>query len=199
MAERDKLIQFITGVFPMPLPQASAIAGRFQPRSFEKNEFLFKSGRACNDYLILEDGLALAYTYDLDGNDVTTAFYSSNQVVSELFSFFKRIPSKENIQALTPCTTWGLTFDELQFVFHNLPEFREFGRTILINAIAALKQRMLSTLHETAEERYGNLLRTNPDIFQHAPLKQIASFLGITDTSLSRIRKEVSRGGRSEK
>jgi hypothetical protein len=52
---------------------------------------------------------------------------------------------------------------------------------------------MLSTLHETAEERYGSLLRTNPDIFQHAPLKQIASYLGITDTSLSRIRKEFAR------
>ena len=48
-------------------------------------------------------------------------------------------------------------------------------------------------LHETAEERYENLLRSNPDIFQHAPLKQIASYLGITDTSLSRIRKDISR------
>lgn len=196
MAERDKLIQFIITVFPMPLQQAGAIAERFHPRTFEKNEFLFKSGRACNDYFFLEDGFARAYTYDLEGNDVTTAFYSGNQVVSELFSFFKRVPSKENIQALTPCTTWGLTFDELQFVFHNMPEFREFGRTILINAIAALKQRMLSTLHETAEERYGSLLRTNPDIFRHAPLKQIASYLGITDTSLSRIRKEFAKPGK---
>ena len=48
-------------------------------------------------------------------------------------------------------------------------------------------------LHETAEERYENLLRSNPDIFQHAPLKQIASYLGITHTSLSRIRKDISR------
>ena len=109
------------------------------------------------------------------------------------YSFFKRIPSQENIQAMSDCNTWRLTFDELQDVFHSLPLFREFGRSILVNHYAALKSRMLSMLHQTAEERYATLLKNNPDIFQHAPLKQIASFLGITDTSLSRIRKEFAK------
>ena len=188
-----KLGQFIRQIFPMPLQQADAIVSLFKFRTFDKNEFLLKQGRSCNEYFFLEDGYMRAYTYDLDGNDVTTAFYSGNQVVCELFSFFKRIPSKENIQALSDCGTWFITFDELQQVFHAMPEFREFGRAILVNAYAGLKQRMLSTLHETAEERYSNLLRSNPDIFNHAPLKNIASYLGITDTSLSRIRKEYTK------
>jgi CRP-like cAMP-binding protein len=190
---RKKLATFIAGIYPMPLSQAEAIAARFSEKDFSKDDMILKSGKTCNEYYYLEDGYARAYTYDLDGNDVTTAFYTSNQVICELFSFFKRVPSRENIQALSDCKTWYLTFDGLQEVFHSLVEFREFGRTILINSYAMLKQRMLSTLHETAEERYGNLLRTNPEIFQHAPLKQIASYLGITDTSLSRIRKEISK------
>jgi hypothetical protein len=74
-----------------------------------------------------------------------------------------------------------------------MPEFREFGRTILVNAIGHLKGRALSLVQETAEERYRKLITTNPDIFQHAALKHIASYLGITDTSLSRIRKEYAR------
>jgi len=81
----------------------------------------------------------------------------------------------------------------LNKLFHELYEFREFGRHILVKGFAALKSRMLSMITETAEERYAGLLKTNPEIFQHAPLKTIASYLGITDTSLSRIRKEFSK------
>lgn len=186
-------MRFITTVYPMPLAQASEIAGFFNYREFKKNDFLVKQGRPSNEYFFLDEGYARAYTHDLESNDVTTSFYGPCQVVCELFSFFKRIPSKENIQALEDCRTWFLTFEELQHVFHSMPQFREFGRSILVNAYATLKNRMLSMLHETAEERYENLLRSNPDIFQHAPLKQIASYLGITDTSLSRIRKDISR------
>jgi hypothetical protein len=78
----------------------------------------------------------------------------------------------------------------MQTNFHTFPEFREFGRLNIINHYSILKQRMLSMLQETAEQRYGNLINSNPEILQTAPLKHIASYLGITDTSLSRIRKE---------
>ena len=74
-----------------------------------------------------------------------------------------------------------------------MPEFREFGRTILVNAYAQLKQRMLAMIQETAEQRYASLLQSSPDIFQFVPLKNIATYLGITDTSLSRIRKEFAK------
>ncbi len=190
---KQRLAGFIQSVFPMPEQQAEIIVSHFNEREIAKNDFLLKEGKTCNEYHYLDSGFMRAYTYDLEGNDVTTAFYSTNQVVCEIFSFFKRLPSKENIQALTDCTTCYLTFDELQHVFHSMPAFREFGRTILVNAYANLKLRMLSTLHETAEERYKNLMNANPDILHNAPLKHIASYLGITDTSLSRIRKEFSK------
>ena len=191
--DRKILTDFILKVYPMPLNEAEKIADRFTACSFEKGDYLLRSGKANNVYHFMIEGYARAYTYDLDGNDVTTAFYGPQQIVCELFSFFKRIPSQENIQALTPMTTWQLTFDELQDVFHSQLLFREFGRMVLINAYAGLKTRMLSMIQQTAEERYAMLLKMNPGIFQHAPLKQIAPFLGITDTSLSRIRKEFAK------
>ncbi len=177
----------------MPLADAEKIAEHFHPGSLSKGELFLKQGKPCNIYYFLVDGYARSFTHDLDDNDVTTSFYGPRQVMCELFSFFKRIPSRENMIALTDCSTWHLTFDELQAIFHAMPQFREFGRTILVNAYAGLKNRMLSTLQNTAEERYAQLLRTNPGIFQHAPLKNIASYLGITDTSLSRIRKEFAK------
>lgn len=78
----------------------------------------------------------------------------------------------------------------MQQSFHAMPEFREFGRLKLVNSYSILKQRMLSALQETAEQRYTDLINSSPEIFQHVPLKFIASYLGIADTSLSRIRKE---------
>jgi len=194
---KESLIHFIQSVFPMSQPQCEKIAGFFKEKEFLKNDFYLKEGRPCNEYHFLVRGFMRAYIHDVNGNDVTTAFYAPNQVVCELFSFFKRIPSKENIQALTDASTLYITFDELQYVFHNLPEFREFGRSILVNAYAQLKQRMLSMLQETAEERYSRLLQTNQAIFQNAPLKNIASYLSVTDTSLSRIRKEFSKNQQS--
>jgi len=74
-----------------------------------------------------------------------------------------------------------------------MPEFREFGRLNIINLYGILKQRMLSMLQETAEQRYSNLINSNPEVLQHVPLKYIASYLGITDTSLSRVRKEFTK------
>ena len=193
MGSNQQLIQFIGEVFPMPLTAASEIATYFSEQPFSKNDLLLQEGKICNGYYFLDEGFARSYTHDLEGNDVTTAFYAGNQIVCELYSFFKRVPSRENIQAITACTAWCISFADLQTVFHAMPQFREFGRAILVNAYAGLKTRMLATLHETAEERYSNLIDSLPGIFQHAPLKYIASYLGVTDTSLSRIRKEFSK------
>jgi CRP-like cAMP-binding protein len=75
-------------------------------------------------------------------------------------------------------------------LFHSIPEFREFGRANLVNAYAGLQERTLSMINLTAEQRYENLIASQPEIFQHSPLKYIASYLGVTDSSLSRIRKD---------
>jgi hypothetical protein len=113
-------------------------------------------------------------------------------MVFEVGSFFQKTPSKENFQALEDCSGWFINFDQLQLLFHTIPEFREFGRMILVKGFITFKQRALSLINERAERRYESLINARPDIFQKAPLKYIASYLGITDTSLSRIRRELS-------
>jgi hypothetical protein len=80
-------------------------------------------------------------------------------------------------------------FETLNKLFHSTPEFREFGRSILVKGFAEFKNRTFSLINKTAEERYKFLLESKPEIFQYASLKHIASYLGVTDTSLSRIRK----------
>jgi len=187
---KDNLIQLFQNVLPMSTGKAEQLAEKFEARKIVRNEYLLKEGAVCNESHFIEEGIIRSYTYDLEGNDVTTAFYSKKMHTSDLLSFFKRIPSKEYIQALTNCETWYITYEDMQENFHTIPEFREFGRLNIINHYGTLKQRMLSMLQETAEQRYVNLINSNPEVIQNVPLKYIASFLGITDTSLSRIRKD---------
>ncbi|MCF0069226.1 Crp/Fnr family transcriptional regulator [Dyadobacter sp. CY261] len=191
-AERLLLVDFIIEASPMPVKTASAIAERFYHVQLNKGDFLLKEGSVSNEYLFVTDGFMRSFAMDPDGNDITTGFYGQKQVVFEVSSFFHRIPSRENIQVLTPGAGLAITYATLNELFHALPEFREFGRSILVRGFSNLKSRMLSTITETAEARYLQLLQTSPDIFYHAPLRTVASFLGITDTSLSRIRKEIS-------
>ena len=84
---------------------------------------------------------------------------------------------------------WSMTYADVQTQFHSIPEFREWGRMMLINSNAVLQDRVFGMIQLTAEQRYAQLIETQPEIFQHVPLKMIASYLGVTDTSLSRIRQ----------
>lgn len=165
----------------------------FMEKTMAKGSLHLKEGLVANEYMVLESGFLRAYTHNHEGGEVTTNFFAPGAAVFEVASFFNRVPSKENIQALADSKGWVITYEQLNHLFHAYPAFREFGRSVLVKGFAALKERMLSTVTETAEQRYLALLQSKPHIFQQAPLKHIASYLGITDTSLSRIRKERMR------
>jgi CRP-like cAMP-binding protein len=193
MMEAKQLIEFLYSTKLVPFSTAGEIASHFIKKDIAANEIILKEGRVCDEYIFLEKGFMRAFAHDLDANDVTTNFYSTGQVVFEVDSFFNRTKSKENIQALTDCVGWYITYEQLNGLFHSIYEFREFGRSILVKGFAALKNRTLSMITETAEQRYTSLLVSKPEIFQNAQLRHIASYLGVTDTSLSRIRKEFSK------
>lgn len=189
----NHLTEFIHRSNLVSLSTAQEIAGHFAHQQLAKGEFLLKAGQIPDAYFFLDRGYIRAFAEDVHGSEVTTAFYSPGDMIFEVASFFNRTRSRENIQALSDCGGWFITYQQLNTLFHGLPEFREFGRWVLANGFASLKGRMLSTITETAEERYAELLRAKPEIFQHAPLKFIATYLGITDTSLSRIRANLSK------
>lgn len=190
---KEAIILYLKSTHLISLEAATEIANHFECKLILRNQKILEKGIVADEYLFLEKGFMRSFAHDTEGNEVTTNFYSPGDMIFEVASFFNRTKSKENIQALTDCVGWYITYGQLNSLFHTLPEFREFGRSILVKGFSELKTRMLSMITETAEERYISLLKTNPEIFRQASLKNIASFLGITDTSLSRIRKELSK------
>jgi len=160
---------------------------------YTKGEYLLEEGQIANDYLILEKGLIRSFVHDFNGNDITINFSIENEVVIEVSSLFQRIPTQENMQALTDCTCWKIDFDTFQKLYHSITNFNEWGRAWMARSLFASKQRAVSIITESASERYHKLMEEKPTVLQSAPLKYIASYLGITDSSLSRIRKETAK------
>jgi len=191
--DKTLLIYFLSSTQIIEKSMAEEIANTFDYKVLSKGDLFLKHGQISNEYLFLETGFVRSFVYDLEGNEVTLNFYSERQPVFEVASFFQRIPSQEYFEATTDSKGWVLTYEKLNHLFHTLPQFREFGRSILVKGFIDFKIRTLSLINKTAEERYEMLIASKPEIFQHASLKHIASYLGITDTSLSRIRKNFTK------
>lgn len=178
--------------FPFFLPEElDEIFKAHEKVYFQKGDFILEEGKTANEYYIIENGLARSFVNDFNGNEVTTHFFVDNEVVIEVSSLFQRIPTQENIVCITDCECWKLDFEVFQDLFHKIPNLREWGRSWMSQQLFAYKQRSVEMFTLSATKRYLNLLEQKPQVVQFAPLKQIASYLGVTDTSLSRIRKEL--------
>ena len=167
------------------------ILNAYERKEFAKNDYLIREGSVANFYYFVESGFARSYAIDLEGNDISTKFFSSTDIVIDWHSYFLKTKCREDIQAITPCVMWKISFENFMKLF-NIEAFREVGRTKLISNYFELKTHSVSIIADPAKDRYLNLIKQKPDIVQNVPLKQIATYLGITDTSLSRIRKEIT-------
>lgn len=191
----EALKTFIRTTIPqmlIPEQDMERITAGFERLSLNRHEHLLKPGRI-SSYAFVVSGFLRVYLYSPEGEEITTNFYGPNRIVFDAASFFSNIPSAEHIQAITDCTLLVTSFDQLNVLFHEVPAFREFGRAVLVREFILHKQRTLSMINRQAEERYVELMQHHKDIFQVAQLRHIASYLGITDTSLSRIRREMTK------
>lgn len=168
------------------------IVSKFKQVKYSKEDYLLESGRTANNYWFVEQGLLRSYVVDAEGNEISTGFFSVGDIVIDWPSFFLREPTREYIQALSDCNCWQLDYENFQTLFHNIEAFREQGRATLVGSYFALKKNHVALVADRAKDRYMRLMEEQPEIVQQVPLKYIASFLGVTDTSLSRIRREIA-------
>ena len=186
-------VSFLLSIFSnLPENDQQQVICGFERVEFKKNTFLLRQGQLAHQYFYLQTGLIRSFVMGLAGHDMTTGFFSHKAQVIEIPSLLLQIPSQENIQALTDCVCWQMSFDTLQTLFDRMAGFRIDRIKNLVNSYSALKQRSLSMITHSARSRYLQLISQHPQVIKHAPLKHIATYLGITDSSLSRIRKELA-------
>lgn len=160
--------------------------------TLSKGQFLLTEGQYSRGYYCIEKGLLRTCLVDFNGNDITTSFIGEGDIAIDVVSLFHQVPAKESIQALTDVQAWKIDFDHFQELYHQIPNFNEWGRAWMAQQLFDLKKRSTEMITLSAKERYLQIIEKSPQIIKQAPLKCIATYLGITDTSLSRIRKEVS-------
>ncbi len=171
--------------------QIDSIAQHHKLIKVARNEFLLKEGERAESYYILVEGVVRAFVVNSQGEEITTEFFAQSDIVIIHSSLFQRIASEENLQAVTDCTLYKIEFPDFQKLYHEVEGIREWGRAWFSNQVFTLKKRSLDVVMKTASERYIQLMKEKPQIIKYVPLKQIATYLGITDSSLSRIRRSI--------
>jgi len=132
---------------------------------------LLEEGKIANEYYIIEKGLFRSCVYDYMGNEVTTEFYSTEELLIESFSLFHRSASIENFQALSDGQVWKIEYQTFQQLLNKIEGFREWGRTWATNHLFTMKKRSINMLTMNATDRYLNLLKERPQINTTIPVK----------------------------
>ena len=158
---------------------------------YPKNTLVVERGQIAKHTLIVEQGLLRIFYYDERGKDITHWFSSENQLCTVPDSFFGRSESQFYIEALEDVVLRGLTLTNMNNLCDSSHDIERFGRILAITLLSEINNKLLSIQFKTAKERYLLLLEKHPDIFQRVNLGHIASYIGITQQSLSRIRAEL--------
>ncbi|MDX2174033.1 MAG: Crp/Fnr family transcriptional regulator [Bacteroidota bacterium] len=158
--------------------------------SFLKGQIILNINQRSDSLYFIEKGLVRGYYFN-NGKEITNWFAQETEFATSFYSFISNKPSYEYIQALEDCEMVQLKNAELQNLYLKFSETERIGRIITENYYIKLEERLLNLQFKTAKERYQKLIEKWPSLLQRASLGQIASYLGITQETLSRIRSEV--------
>jgi CRP-like cAMP-binding protein len=162
----------------------------FHELKIKKGRHLLKPKQDCNYLAFIQQGSFRVYYYDINDKEIITWFSFTAMVITDLLGLYTTGKAQFYIEALEDSVIYKISKRDLENLYKEYPIYREFGRKFAEEALTMLMQRTMSLHTKSAEERYKELLQI-PDFMQKIPLKYIASFLGVTDTSLSRIRKKI--------
>jgi CRP-like cAMP-binding protein len=156
-------------------------------QELKKNTILQPIGHTCQTIYFIQKGLARIFYYK-DGHDITEYFAQENQIIARVESLFSQQPSQKGIQLLEDAEVIAISATRLFALYDNFPRIERLFRKIFEQGYVDTVNRLESLQFHSAEERYQRLVQDMPDLLQRVPLKHIASYLGITQVSLSRIR-----------
>ncbi len=166
------------------------LTAKFKSRSVKKNEFLLTEGTVCKDLVFVIKGCLRLY-YIHEDMEVSVWFALNNNSAIEIYSFISEAPSNYFLQAIEDTEILFLPKKEIDKLYHSHPFMQELMRRYWEDVILHLLQRFTALEKDSAEKRYLDLMN-KPELLQTIPQKYLASFIGVTPTSLSRIKKNIA-------
>ncbi|RZK48414.1 MAG: Crp/Fnr family transcriptional regulator [Hymenobacter sp.] len=188
---------FQHGYFPLTPPEEAALTQRFTARQVKRRGFLLQPGEVCRHANFVVAGCLRLYTVDPGGKAHNLLFAVENEWLTDLASFYAEQPSRVYIEAVEPATVLQIRHDDLLDLFTRYHKFDRNFRILVERAYVALQDRVLQRISAPAEERYHAFLAQYPHWARRLPNAQIASYLGITPESLSKLRRKQAAKARA--
>lgn len=183
------LEQYIKSYFGISAEDLSVVASLFKPTSLKKGDYFLKTGHHCDKLSFIQDGLLRIYVSTPE-KEVTQWVSSKGYFVTDLSSLIFETPARWTIQALTDAELFTISRADYQRIGTLIPQWHQLEKLFIARCFTILEDRIFSHLSMTAEERYNFFFERNRELFNQVPLQHIASMLGMTPETFSRIRRK---------
>lgn len=184
---------FLSEVLDIPNENVVKCSPFYQEKRYKKGEILMSEGEICHHIFFVEKGLLRMYSIDKNGKEHIIQFAPEKWIVSDRSSLYFNEKTKYYIDAIEDSEVILLQNDFFQELKNKFPYSSKNNEILLQKHIRNLQSRVNSLLAESAEERYLNFIKMYPDLLLRVPQWMVASYLGITPESLSRVRKELAK------
>ena len=188
----ELLIKRLNSLHPMDEVMTSKVRSFTKVSEYKSGAFILKEGQVCNKACMVAEGLVRSY-YMNDGKDITSRFMEEGAIITSWPSYYTQQPGNEFIEAVEESTLLCLNYTDIQKLYSELPEFNIVGRKQVEHAFYLSEQRTQMLRKHTAEGKYKFFLENHPTLLQRVPLKHIATYLGMNEETLSRIRSRFHR------
>ncbi|SEK69431.1 cAMP-binding domain of CRP or a regulatory subunit of cAMP-dependent protein kinases [Parapedobacter koreensis] len=187
----ERIAALFNEIYPISAGLSESIRQHSKVITVEKRAQLLHIDETCKSiYFILRGGVR-TYYIDKEGNDITSWLLFEGELAISVYSFFSQRPSFEAIETLERCTLLALTYEKLSLLYRQYPEFNFIGRHLTEHYYIRSEAKANTLRMLSAKERYLDLLKSQPQLLTRVPLGYVASYLGINQSTLSRIRASI--------
>ena len=166
----------------------------FSPKKIRKKQYLLQEGNICRHLAFVEKGLLRSYNVDEKGIEHMIHFAWEGWWMADMLSFLSNEPSTYHIDAIEDAELLLISQQDFEEMLLKVPVMERYFRILFQNNIISKERRLISSITNSAEEKYIHLTATNPELIKRIPQQLVASYLGITPETLSRIKNKLAKG-----
>ncbi len=189
----DKFKQFLNNISPITDNEFTDTIAYFSEQHLQKGDFFIKQDKVCRHIAFILKGTLRTYYINAKAEETTSCFCTENNLATSYKSFILQQPSNLILQAIEDTQLLVIDYENLQKLYIKSAVWQSIGRAVAEREYIVMEQYASILNNETAKEKYLRLLNEQPTILQKASIEDIASYLGVTRRTLSRIRQEISK------